>query len=94
MGWLARSDLPGVTDRVSIMVEAHVAQLETRFAGQTDRLRELMQQVGLILNLTAYAESAVGGLLGEALRLPAQRRRDIVAQALAAMKAQLTETPA
>lgn len=91
MGWLARSGVDGLTDRVKVMVDEHLARLEERFAGQGSQVREVIQQVALVVTLTAYAESSVGGLLGDALGLAAEQRRDIVAQALGALKARLTE---
>jgi len=86
MSWLARSDLEGVTDRVRPMVDEHVARLEKRFSAHGEDVRKLVQQVALIVTFSAYAESTVGGLLGEALGLQEERRRQIVAEALAALK--------
>lgn len=86
MSWLARSDLEGVTDRVRPMVDAHVAQLEKRFATRGEDLHRLIQQIALMLIFSAYAESTVGGLLGESLGLAPEQRRQIVAQALEALK--------
>lgn len=92
-GWLARSSgNEQLTGRVRSMVEAHVATMEARFAGQGKTVRALIPQVALIVNLAAYAESSAGALLGEALGIPAEQRREIVARALDGLKAQLTET--
>jgi AcrR family transcriptional regulator len=91
MGWIARAGNEGLTDRVRDMVDAHVTRAEGRFEGKGEHVRELFPQVALLLTLTAYAEASVGTLLGEALGLPAERRREIVAWALGAMKSQLTE---
>lgn len=91
LGWLARSSSGALTDSISNMVDAHVTHLETRFADKAAGLRAMMQQVALIIAFTAYAETSVGGFLGDALQIPEDRRREIVAQALAAMRAQLTE---
>jgi TetR/AcrR family transcriptional regulator, repressor for neighboring sulfatase len=92
MSWLARSDLEGITDRVRAMVDEHLARLEARFSQRGEHVRQLIQQVALVVTFSAYAESSVGGLLGEALGLGAEQRRQIVAQALGALKTQLTDT--
>ena len=65
--------------------------MEARFADRATQVRELIPQVALVVNLAAYAESSVGGLLGDALGTPAEQRREIVARALGGLKAQLTE---
>lgn len=91
MGWLARSTSNReLTDHVREMVEAHVATMEARFAGKAKHVRTLIPQVALVVTLAAYAESSVGGLLGDALGIAAEQRRQIVAKALGGLKAQLT----
>lgn len=94
LGWLARSRSDGLTDKINSMVDAHVTHLERRFADKADGLREMMQQVALIIAFTAYAETSVGGFLGDALQISEERRREIVARALTAIRAQLTELQA
>jgi TetR/AcrR family transcriptional regulator, repressor for neighboring sulfatase len=85
LGWLVRSGETSRLQPVNRMMTEFIAS-RARPSSKTDAKR--ISRIALIVAFAAYAESSVGGLLGDVLGAGPARRRDYFAQALAALREQ------
>lgn len=83
LGWLVRSGETSRLKPVNQMLADFIAS-RARPRSKTDAKR--ISRVALIVAFAAYAESSVGSLLGDALVASPAKRREYVAQALAALR--------
>ncbi len=83
LGWLVRSGETSRLQPVNRMMADFIAS-RARPSSKTDAKR--ISRIALIVAFAAYAESSVGGLLGDVLGAGPTRRRDYFAQALAALR--------
>lgn len=83
LGWLVRS---GETSRLEPMnrILSDFIASRARPSSKSDASR--ISRIALIVAFAAYAESSVGPILGDVLGANASKRRDYVAQALAALR--------
>jgi TetR/AcrR family transcriptional regulator, repressor for neighboring sulfatase len=83
LGWLVRSEETSRLEPVNRMLADFISR-RARPRSKTDAKR--ISRIALIVAFAAYAESSVGPLLGDILGASAAKRRDYVAQALAALR--------